>query len=51
VARNDLRGVAQPATRWTGLFTVATRQPRTEEQLRANPLGLLLTSFQWSRDL
>lgn len=45
------QGAAQPATRWTGLFTVTLRQPRTEEQLRANPLGVLITSFQWSREL
>lgn len=36
---------------WTGLFTVVVRQPRNEEQLRANPLGILITSFQWSREL
>lgn len=45
------RGAAGPPVRWTGLFTTAVRQPRTEEQLRANPLGLLITSFQWSREL
>lgn len=45
------QGAAQPGTRWTGLFTVTHRQPRTEEQLRANPLGVLITSFQWSREL
>jgi type IV secretory pathway TrbF-like protein len=45
------QGLASPATRWTGLFTVAIRQPRNEEQLRANPLGLFITAFQWSRDL
>lgn len=45
------QGAAQVPTRWTGLFTVAVRQPRTEEQLRANPLGVFITSFQWSREL
>ena len=45
------QGSAGPPERWTGLFTVAQRQPRDEAQLRANPLGLTITAFQWSRDL
>ena len=36
---------------WTGLFTTTQRQPQNEAELRANPLGLLITSFQWSREL
>jgi len=44
-------GVAGVPSRWTGLFTVTMSQPKTEEQLRANPLGVFITSFQWSRDL
>ena len=44
-------GAALPAQRWTGLFTVAHTPPRNEAQLRANPLGVFITAFQWSRDL
>ncbi|MBI1684208.1 conjugal transfer protein TrbF [Caulobacter hibisci] len=44
-------GAALPAQRWTGLFTVAQTPPRNEAQLRANPLGVFVTAFQWSRDL
>lgn len=36
---------------WTGLFTTTQRPPQNETELRANPLGLLITSFQWSREL
>ena len=36
---------------WTGLFTTTERPPQTETELRANPLGLLITSFQLSREL
>ncbi len=46
-----LQGVAAAPQRWTGLFTLAPRQPTTEAQLLANPRGLEITSFQWSRDL
>lgn len=45
------QGAASPPERWTGLFTVTQRQPRSEEELRANPLGVLITAFQWSREL
>lgn len=44
-------GAPGPTERWTGLFTVTQRQPRTEAQLRANPLGVIITAFQWSREL
>ena len=36
---------------WTGVFSTVQKPPRTEAELRANPLGLYLTSFQWSREL
>ena len=45
------QGVALPPQRWTGLFTVTRAPPRDEAQLRANPLGVFITAFQWSRDL
>jgi len=38
-------------TNWTGLFTTKIRPPKTEADLRINPLGLLITAFQWSREL
>lgn len=44
-------GAATPPQQWTGLFTVVHRQPRDEAQLRANPLGVVITAFQWSREL
>jgi type IV secretory pathway TrbF-like protein len=44
-------GAALPPQRWTGLFTVAHAPPRNEAALRANPLGVFITAFQWSRDL
>ena len=44
-------GVPSPPVRWTGLFTVKIVPPKTEQQLRANPLGIYITSYQWSREL
>lgn len=44
-------GQPMPPVRWTGLFTVRIKPPKTEQQLRANPLGIYITSFQWSREL
>ncbi len=44
-------GQPMPPVRWTGLFTVRIQPPKTEQQLRANPLGIYITSFQWSREL
>ncbi|KQV54649.1 conjugal transfer protein TrbF [Caulobacter sp. Root342] len=46
-----LQGVAGPPVRWTGLFTLGPRPPKTEAELFGNPRGLEITSFQWSRDL
>jgi type IV secretion system protein TrbF len=36
---------------WTGLFTTKIHPPKNEADLRANPLGLFITHFQWSREL
>ncbi|WP_454718962.1 conjugal transfer protein TrbF [Caulobacter segnis] len=45
------QGAPGVPVRWTGLFTVSQRPPRNEVDLRANPLGIIITAFQWSRDL
>jgi type IV secretion system protein VirB5 len=37
-------------TRHTGLFTVVIRQPRTEAELLANPLGLYIDSLSWHQE-
>ncbi|ARR57696.1 conjugal transfer protein TrbF (plasmid) [Rhizorhabdus wittichii DC-6] len=44
-------GTPMPPERWTGLFTVRVKPPKTEQELRANPLGIFITNFQWSREL
>lgn len=37
--------------RFTGLFTLVVEPPRTEERLRANPLGIYVHGLNWSKDL
>ena len=37
--------------RWTGLFTLVIRSPRTAETLRKNPLGIYVHGLDWSREL
>jgi len=44
-------GVGSATKDWTGLFTVKIDQPKDEAELRANPLGIFITSFQWSQEL
>ncbi|HEY5105705.1 MAG TPA: conjugal transfer protein TrbF [Caulobacteraceae bacterium] len=44
-------GASSATENWTGLFTVKINPPKDEAELRANPLGIFITSFQWSRDL
>lgn len=34
---------------YSGVFTLTTRPPRNSEEIAANPLGLLISDFSWSR--
>ena len=34
---------------WRGTFRVVVRTPETEEQLAANPIGLFIDEFHWSK--
>jgi len=45
------QGVGSATENWTGLFTAKINPPKNEAELRANPLGIFITSFQWSREL
>ena len=48
IQRLTLCGVTEA---WTGLFTTKVVAPKNEAELRANPLGIYITEFQWSREL
>ena len=45
------QGASTSTANWTGLFTTKVQPPKNEAELRANPLGVYVTAFQWSRDL
>ena len=34
---------------WRGIFRIVLKQPQTDEQLTANPIGLYIDEFHWSR--
>lgn len=36
---------------WTAMLTLVMQTPRTEQQVRHNPLGIYVNSLSWSRDL
>jgi len=45
----DARGIKVDEARYSGIFAVHTRQPRTEQELEANPLGMYIDTFSWTR--
>jgi len=48
--RNAEGGVKDRQT-WTATFNLEFQMPDKEEQLNANPVGLYIKEFQWSREL
>ncbi|MBL4897593.1 MAG: conjugal transfer protein TrbF, partial [Erythrobacter sp.] len=38
-------------TRWTAILGVAVQPPRTPDALTSNPLGIFVTSINWSKEL
>lgn len=45
------QGATTSTATWTGLFTTKLQPPKTEAEVRNNPLGIYITTFQWSREL
>lgn len=37
--------------RWTAILTVTVQPPRTADDLRKNPLGVLVHAFNWSKEI
>ncbi|MBI1866969.1 MAG: conjugal transfer protein TrbF [Methylocystis sp.] len=44
-------GSLASSERWTAILTVALRMPNDAERLRKNPLGVFVTSINWSKEL
>lgn len=45
----DKTGNESGSAVWRGTFRVILRSPETEEQLAANPIGLFIDEFHWSK--
>jgi type IV secretion system protein VirB5 len=44
-------GALAETSRWTAILGVAVQPPRTPDALSKNPLGILVTSINWSKEL
>jgi len=44
-------GALAGTSRWTAILGVAVQPPRTPDALSRNPLGILVTSINWSKEL
>lgn len=44
-------GALVESSRWSAILGVAVQPPRTPEALSKNPLGILVTSLNWSKEL
>ncbi len=51
VERRYINGSLAITERWTALATVQIDPPRDADTLRKNPLGIYVTSLNWSREL
>jgi type IV secretion system protein VirB5 len=45
------RGAQSGTSHWTAILTIVTRQPRSADILRRNPLGIYIDAIDWSREL
>lgn len=44
-------GTPTGTEQWTAMLTLVMQTPRTEQQVRRNPLGIYINGLSWSRDL
>lgn len=49
IERETTAAGSPDSTPYSGVFSVAVRPPQTAEEIAANPLGLLISDFSWSR--
>ena len=45
------RGSLSGTSRWTAILSVVTRQPKSVDELRKNPLGLYVDGIDWTKEL
>ncbi len=51
VERRYRDGSLAGTNRWTAILGIAVQPPRDPDALRANPLGIFVTSINWSKEL
>lgn len=51
IERRYRDGALEDTSRWSAIVSINVQQPKTVEALRRNPLGLLVTSINWSKEL
>ena len=51
VERRYRDGALAETTRWTAILGVMVQPPRTPDALTRNPLGIFVTSINWSKEL
>jgi len=48
--RHFENGALARTERWSAILTIVVEPPRTEERLRANPLGVYVNAINWSKE-
>lgn len=51
IERRYRDGALAGTSRWTAILGIAVQPPRDPDALRANPLGIFVTSINWSKEL
>lgn len=51
IERHYRDGALVETSRWTAILGIAVQLPRDPDALRANPLGIFVTSINWSKEL
>ena len=51
IERTYRAGSLSETSRWIAIMTVVIQPPRQPEQLRKNPLGILVNAINWSKEL
>ncbi|PZQ10807.1 MAG: conjugal transfer protein TrbF [Rhodanobacter denitrificans] len=46
-----VNGAPAGVERWTAVVSIVLQTPRTEQRLRANPLGIYVNGLSWTREL
>ena len=51
IERRYVNGTINATETWTAMLTLIVQQPRDEQRLRKNPLGIYIDDFDWTREI